>query len=329
MDTSDMKLLFKLYNSEKGHAEIKDYLDEYWSGYSENDSIEVDSFKILREINAAIQDDRHHAISKSKVFFQWTTAAAAAILVAVLVSASLFFDITLKNKEVTIALNEVIAPAGHLKDFYLPDGTRVWLNPGSSLIYSGHMMEEKIRDVRLWGQAYFEVAKDQDNPFVLQMGDIGLKVTGTSFNASNYKDDPQIEIVLKTGEVRLFEGAYTDAERFTRLEPGQIAHFQKGSHGFQIEKTDILKYTSWTQGILMFRDDRMADVFKRMERWYNVKIVVEDPRINNYLYTATIKNESLEKILQLIEYTSHLECELIKSNNPESTKPTILITTKK
>jgi hypothetical protein len=73
----------------------------------------------------------------------------------------------------------------------------------------------------------------------------------------------------------------------------------------------------------------MSDVFRRMERWYNVKIVVENPRINNYRYTATIKNESLEKILQLIEYTSHLDCELVKSDSPGNTKQTVLITTKK
>jgi ferric-dicitrate binding protein FerR (iron transport regulator) len=187
------------------------------------------------------------------------------------------------------------------------------------------MKQDAIRDVRLTGQAFFEVVKKVDSPFVLELGDVGLKVTGTSFNASSYKDDPSIEVVLETGKVALFEGTYANAEKFTLLEPGEIAVYRKGSRGFTVERTDVRRHTSWTTGELIFRDTHLADVFKQMERWYNVKILVEDPEINTYLFTATIKKESLESILRLIEYTSNLECKLIKS---KTYKPVIMVKTK-
>ncbi|WP_423128246.1 FecR family protein [Gaoshiqia sp. Z1-71] len=221
-----------------------------------------------------------------------------------------------------------MAPEGKIKRVELPDGTLVWLNPGSSIIFSEKLTKEEIRDVRLWGQAYFDVAPDDKHPFVLQLGDVGLKVIGTSFNASNYKDDQQIEIALKEGYVGLFEGQYNDASIFRSLKPGQVAKYIKGEAGFQITESDINKYTSWMDGILIFRDDLMSDVFRRLERWYDVKIIVDDPQINHYLYTATIKNENLTQILNLLEFTSDLTCEIVNNNSSRAYKPTILIKTK-
>ena len=327
LDTEELKMLFKQYNSEKGNAEIEDFLEKYWFRYQEPDWQEVNSEKILSEINASIRDKQYRSVHQLKVIYQWTTVAAAVFLAAILTAGSFFLDIRLKQDQVA-DLTEVNAPGGKVENFYLPDGTHVWLNPGSSLIYSGDMENEKIRDVRLWGQAFFEVAKDKKHPFILQLGDIGLKVTGTSFNASNYKDDPHVEVVLKTGQINLFRGFYQDATDFVKLTPGQMAKYKKGDTHFEVQQVDVEKYTAWMNGILMFRDDLMSDVFRQLERWYDVKIIVHDQKINNYLYTATIQNESLEQILKLLEYTSQLKCKMIKNNNSETLKPTVLITTK-
>jgi len=327
LDTEELKMLFKQYNSEKGNAEIEDFLEKYWSRYQEPDSPEVNSENILSKIKVSILNKQYRSDHKLKVIYQWTTAAAAVLLSAILITGAFFLDIRLKQDQVT-DLTEVNAPGGKIENFYLPDGTHVWLNPGSSLIYSGDMDNEKIRDVRLWGQAFFEVTKDAKHPFILQLGDIGVKVTGTSFNASNYKDDPHVEVVLKTGQVNLFRGFYQDATDFVKLIPGQMAKYEKGNARFEVQKVDVEKYTAWMNGILMFRDDLMSDVFRQLERWYHVKIIVENPKINTYLYTATIKNESLEQILKLLEYTSQLNCEMIRGSDPLTGKQTILITSK-
>ncbi len=322
-----LKILFKLYNSERGHEQIRDMLEKRWPEYRLPDSMEIDSEKIWRRVKSDILDNLNKAAFRVTTFYKWTAGVAASLLAIVLISSILFLDVRLKNADTTVALTEIVALPGQPKDLELPDGTHVWLNPGSSLVYSKNMNTETVRDVRLTGQAYFKVAKNQEAPFVLQMGDIGLKVTGTSFNASGYRDDSHMSVALESGEVKLFEGSYFDAEKFTLLRPGEIAFYTKGSRGFKIEKAEIEKYTAWTNGVLIFRDEPLADVFRRMERWYNVKIVVEDPRINSYRYTATIKNESLEQILQLLEYTSHLECAITENQTSGNSKRTVRIKT--
>ena len=324
LDDVGLKKLFRLYNSKKGNAEIKKLMDKSWPVFRDDDCPEIDSVKIYAEINTAIYNRQLLKDRKIKLFYQWTTAVAAALVIGLLIAATFFLDIRIKNNLIT-PLTEVVAPQGKITNCILPDDTKVWLNPGSSLVYSENMTNDKIRDVRLWGQAFFEVAKDKKHPFILQLGDIGLKVTGTSFNASNYKDDLHIDVVLKTGHVSLFRGTYTSDADFVNLNPEEMVKYEKRKNKFIIQHVDVQKYISWKDGILMFRDDRMSEVFRRLERWYNVKIIVGDPQINNYLYTATIKNENLEQILKLLGYTSRLKCEMIVNDHNQASKPTFLI----
>ncbi len=327
LSSEELKMLFRIFNSEKGNIEIRDLLDKFRTKPSETNFEDIDSKKIFLEIKSAIRYKQFQSNHKLKVFYQWTSAIAAVLLLALLISGILFLDVQIKGNKI-INLTEISAPEGKIRHIRLADGTSVWMNPGSSLVYSSELGSKKIRDVRLWGQAFFEVAKDEKHPFILQLGDIGVKVTGTSFNASNYKDDSQVEVVLKTGHVKLFRGYYKDAEEFVKLEPGEIAEYDKGKAEFTVHRVDVGKYTAWMNGMLIFRDDLMSEVFRQLERWYNIKIVVTDPKINNYLYTATIKNESLDQILKLLEYTSQLKYEVIKNNPAEKRKQTILISAK-
>ena len=325
--SEELKMLFRLFNSAKGNAEIRDLWDSRRLQPSGADLENIDSKKIFSEIKSAIRYKQYQRDHKFKRLYRWASSVAAILLSAILIGGILFLDIKIKGNGIT-NLTEISAPEGKIRRIQLDDGTSVWMNPGSSLIYSSAFGQKKIRDVRLWGQAFFEVAKDEEHPFILQLGDIGVKVTGTSFNASNYKDDSQVEVVLKTGHVNLFRGYYNDAEKFVTLEPGQMAEYNKGNARFTVREVDVDKYTAWMNGMLIFRDDLMSEVFRQLERWYNIKIVVTDPQINNYLYTATIKNESLAQILKLLEYTSRLKCKIIKNNPAEKRKQTILISAK-
>ncbi|WP_163711237.1 FecR family protein [Mangrovibacterium lignilyticum] len=323
LNSEELKELYTNFNSQSKLTELHQLMDEQWETNNFDDVRPQSSRKILSSIQKNIQKNtpKRKAVRK---LYQWSIAAAAALLLSFLISASYFLEVRWKTDTHTL-LTEITAPNGKIKIVTLPDSTRVWLNPGSSIIYPEDMNEEKIRDVRLWGQAYFKVAKNARKPFILQMGDIGLKVLGTSFNASNYKEDATIDVVLKEGKVSLFQGPYEDATSFSELNPGQSARYTKGHPGFNIQPADVQRITSWINGELIFRDELMSDVFRQLERWYNVKIIVSDPQINNYLFTATIKTESLKKILELLEFTSQLEYEVVKDNGYQNYKPTILI----
>ena len=129
-----------------------------------------------------------------------------------------------------------------------------------------------------------------------------------------------IEVALQSGRIKLFEGSRALPGKEVILDPDHLARYVRGEDGFTIEKTDVKQYTSWIDGILIFRDDPMKEVFRRLERWYGVKIEVLDPSVNEFIYTATIKNESLEQILKLIEYTSPVKCSIVRDQDRSITK---------
>jgi len=324
LSKEELKKIYKALNRESDLEATQEWLNEKWEQSDFNEISPKSSSRILADIKKQIENRTPRKIRLHQNVFKWTSAAAAAILIALIISLSFFFDVRLKNDHLVL-LQEITAPNGHIEKLTLPDGTKVWLNPGSSIIYKSDFTNQSIRDIRLWGQAYFQVAKDPSKPFILEMGDIGLKVLGTTFNACNYKEDQTISVALKEGKVSLFEGAYENASQYTELNPGQIAEYTKGHNGFDIQNIDVNRITSWINGVLTFRDESMSTVFRQLERWYNVKILVSDAEINDYLFTATIKTESLTQILKLLEFTSPIEYEVLDNSGYQNYKPTILI----
>lgn len=324
---TELKALYQSLNRQDQLPGLNDEIDKIWLDNDFDQNQKPDSNKVLRNIQVQISPKRNLRSTTGIRFYKWGFAAAASILLVVMLTVPMFFELKQKNDDASL-LTEITAPNGQIKEVELPDGTKIWLNPGSSVTYPLDLAKRNIRNVRLSGQAFFQVAKNAKHPFILEMGDIGLKVLGTSFNVSNYKEDPTIAIALKEGKIILFEGTYENAVQFTELTPGQLARYTKGRPGFSIEKTDVSRLTSWLNGELIFRDEPMENVFRQLERWYNVRILVDDPAINNYLFTATIKTENLDKILDLIEFTSKLDCKYIDNNGFQAYKPTILIKNK-
>lgn len=126
-------------------------------------------------------------------------------------------------------------------------------------------------------------------------------------------------MALQSGQVKLFEGSRSLHTEELILDPDHVARHVRGEHGFSIEKADVKQHTSWTDGVLIFRDDPMKEVFRKLERWYGVKIEVLDPSVNAFVYTATIRNESLEQIMKLLEYTSPVKCSFVRAKDQSIT----------
>lgn len=322
LNDRELKELYQQFNSDTGIQQTNEEIDSIWVNEDFTPLSPQSPDKLFSSIKQQTIGSKSNPLVRK--IYRWSLAAAAVLILLLAVSAPFFFNIQLKSDQIA-QLQEVTADNGHIKKLKLSDGTKVWLNPGSSIIYKSDFSESSSRTIRLWGQAYFEVAHNAQKPFILEMGDIGLKVLGTSFNACNYKEDKDIRVVLKEGKVSLFQGNYADAQKFTELTPGHLAQYTKGRDGFAIEKANVDMLTSWIDGVLIFRDERMDQVFRQLERWYDVRIVVSDQEINDYLFTATIKTESLTQILKLLEFTSQLEYQVLQDNGFQAYKPTILI----
>ena len=202
-----------------------------------------------------------------------------------------------------ITWNEIQSPAGMRSHVVLPDGTDLWLNAESKIKYSIPFSREN-RQVELSGEAFLKVVKNDKSPFVVNAGNAEVKVLGTQFNVKAYPDEENLEIALAEGSVE-FTGTTTDGRKaITTLIPNDFLAMNKTTGQVKLENKNLNKYISWVKNIIIFDDTPMPEVARTLERWYGVKVIVSDPEINKYRFTTTFENESLFRVLELLELSS-------------------------
>ncbi len=307
----ELRSLFLWLNSEKGNQEYEMLSNKKWLS-SEFKSIEdIDSFTLFSKIENRM---RKKQLSGRRQLLIRSRNAAAIFIIGMILPFAYTMVINHSEKGKEVQYIEQSLSNEKVKKMILPDGTDVWLMSGSTLRYPSDFSGKKTRNVSVTGEAFFKVSKDPEHPFVLNLGEIGLKVVGTSFNVMNYGDEDQIHIALKSGKVDLFKGKYRPDNQFIHLTPGQLLTYKKGSPEFQIKNVDIDKYSSWISGTLLFRDDPLSKVLKKLGRWYNISIEISDQDVFDFPVTATIKNENLDQIVDLLQYSTPFKYTISKSN---------------
>ena len=235
------------------------------------------------------------------------TRAAAILLLPVL---SLLFYTNLSNKDrYTDNLNdlEVEAPTGSRMHIELGDGTKVWLNHGSKLKYP-HRFAGENRKVFLTGEAYFEVAHNAKVPFIVGTNHLEVKATGTAFNVSAYSGDDNIATTLVDGKVILYERATN--RKIKALSPGECLKFIPQKNMYTIELLNTEKNTAWKDGMLVFKNERVEDVAKKLARWYNVEVEIANVKVNEFTFTATFMDETLPQVLELMTLATPVKYQL-------------------
>jgi len=261
----------------------------------------------LSNINLRIKQTP--AIVQRGFLFYWQRIAAV-LLLPLLIVGAIYFSLDRNISNNAVVWQTITTPPGVKSQVQLPDGTRVWLNSGSSLRYPSSFSGNS-RDVEITGEAFFEVVKDEKHPFIIDLGKIGIEVVGTEFNVINYDREKQTEIILASGKVRLFDKKENIRRIITEMEPGQQAVYLKAGNELSLKYVDTEKYISWINGRLIFKDDPMDEVIRKLDRWFNVEIEMGDPEIAQYIYTATFQNETIEQILNLLKRTSPIEYTII------------------
>jgi transmembrane sensor len=193
--------------------------------------------------------------------------------------------------------SSIYAPLGARVSFTLPDGTTGMLNSGSNLCYS--LPFSSNRQINLEGEAWFEVTPDKKHPFEINTGGSTLKVLGTSFNVSAYPSENFVEVVLNTGKMEFMLNA---SDEKIMIEPSEKLIFKNGKISKSV--TDPAKYSAWTEGKLVFRSDPMTEVVRRIERWYNIKINLDDKDLERYSIRGIFQDDKLEDVLKFLAMTS-------------------------
>jgi len=246
-----------------------------------------------REIKSEVLTNIHQQIdipaSSRTRAFSWIKAAV--ILLPVIISLGSYLYFSNKYERTPEEFN-VMAESGHKTKILLPDGTYVWLNSDSKLSYASDFNQSN-RVVKLEGEAFFDVKLNTDIDFIVRASDVNIIVKGTAFNVSAYKEDATVDVSLLRGRVRL-ESA--DHIFLTDLSPDQVASVLKENMKWVVHSCDAEIESLWTQNKLKFENAPAADVFRKLERWYGVKITVENMNEDIH-YGFTLKSESLREIL--------------------------------
>ena len=200
----------------------------------------------------------------------------------------------------------------------LSDGTKVWLNSGTRLTYPDQF-NGKTREVKLEGEAYFQVRSDENHPFYVDLGNYKIKATGTRFNIASYADNHNAFVYLEQGKVQLIGGDGKSEIQSKHMNEGELLVLDLQKNEYQVRKTDGNKYLGWTEGKLIFRNDGINEVAMRLGRWFNVEIIVQDQSLNEYIFTATFENETLDEALKLLSYSSPISYSVVSTQKPDGT----------
>lgn len=224
---------------------------------------------------------------------------AAAILMLVVSSSLLTLWYTQNEEVVFVAdeMNTLYTPAGQRACLVLQDGTEVWLNAKSKLIYPAQFTG-KERRVKVEGEAFFNVAKDSVKPFIVSAMDVDMKVLGTQFNVYCYPDVGYVETSLLEGSVRVF---FSGKEKEgILLKPDQQVTAANGK--MVVKPIRLNEHFLWRDGVYAFENEPLIDILKKLELYYDVKIVVEDTTMFNETYTGKFRQrDSLDDIFKILQ----------------------------
>nr|WP_315247226.1 FecR domain-containing protein [uncultured Flavobacterium sp.] len=196
------------------------------------------------------------------------------------------------------SFNTLSTPTGGQYNIVLGDGTKVYLNTVSSIKYPTQFNGNQ-RLVELEGEAYFEVAKNKDKPFIVKSGNQSIEVLGTHFNVHAYNNEPITKTTLLEGSV-----AITYKNQKAILKPGQQSNVSDNSNGIAIRKVDTEAAIAWKNGRFKFDNADLKSVMKQLERWYGIKVEyrgdVSDVRFNG----GTFMNKNLSEVLKVLELSN-------------------------
>lgn len=199
-------------------------------------------------------------------------------------------------------LNTIEIPRGGEYVLALSDGTRVWVNSGTRLVYPVCFTGTE-RVVELDGEAYFQVSRDTARPFIVRTGGSSVKVYGTSFNVNAYGEDSHAWTTLETGSVGVLVGG-----REYRLRPGEQADVVKESGEVRVREVNPRAYCSWHEGAFIFEEERLETILTRLSRWYNVEVTYADEAMKELHFTGDLdRYEDFTEVLSMIALTMKVD----------------------
>jgi len=232
--------------------------------------------------------------------------AALLLLPALLYASwSYFQNVRLRSEMASVQVTqEIRTQPGVRSSFFLPDGTKVWLNSASTIQFPSVFTGE-TRTIELDGEAYFEVSANKQKPFIVESAALDVMALGTAFNLCAYSEDNKISTTLSKGKVQVTTHQGKKEQFF--LKPDEQLNFERNTLKMSKTHVNVNNIIAWKDGKLIFDETPFHEVVRKLGRWFNTDIILEDKSIANYRYTATFTNENLSQVMELLTFSAPIE----------------------
>lgn len=289
--------LLKHFHAGKYNTEISEAMDTVWEEMEEDEVSSLQHQQYREEARLLLS-----RIRKPEKRFSFIPYLRYVAIVAVILSIGWGgFRLIRSNQEKVLTYTEVHVKNGEHKRIILPDGTSVTLNAGSYLRYPREFITD-VRRIEMNGEAFFEVTRDEEKPFLIHTKDADVKVLGTSFNVKAFDMDEQLTVSVQTGKVQV-----DLPEAMMRLLPDEQFVMDKTKGEFQKRNEDARLSTVWIKGGLYFNRTPIRTVVNELVRMYNRTIeFASGAEYDDYIY-GEHDNKSLEAVLKSIQYSTDIK----------------------
>lgn len=276
-------------------------LREIWlsSGIQSN----ADGYHLEDAISKFRSEIRKAKVNQGKqIDFNRVLKYAAIFILLLALPFSYYFG-TRSNQD-NNSLTTISCAFGDKSSIILPDSSRVWLNSGSKLTFSSNFRNG--RKVSLEGEAFFSVAKDKNHPFRVKTTDVEVEVLGTRFNLKAYPEENLVSTTLVEGSVNI-----SSKYQQTIMKPAQKLVFDKGSKKMVVQElTDTTPETEWKDGRFVFRNESLAELKPKLERWFDVDIAFGDEQVKNRRFTGVLGRESILEAVSYFDLSNLVTCRI-------------------
>ena len=300
---ADLKILKEWIDESEENRNYFSEIQEVWliSSIQEKKNFDLVKDRAFQQFkNRIAQNEKNKSARYIKLTRQRIFYAAACILIAFLAGIGVMYFTDTQKLSVPTLSYSVESPRGSKLKMTLPDGTSVWLNADSKLLYNNNFGISN-RDIQLFGEGYFEVAKNKDIPFHIISDDIKVEVLGTKFNVKNYPEDESIKVALLEGSVALY-----DPSGSTKLLPNQIAHYHKKNRTTTLKSMSAEYARSWIDGHLYFDEENMETIALALERAFNIKISIKSDTLKKMIFYGdfVIESNNINEIMNIMATTN-------------------------
>lgn len=322
----EFKEVIKALTGFENQKELSSFMKRDWGRIDEN--VEIGNEQKFE----SVLDKIHHEINLTEEnrvlrFYKLIYKYAAILLAPILIGALIYFN----NSNIIEKENlvEQTVPTGMIHKLSLSDGSIITMNSESKIEFPISFKGKKYRKIRFEGEGYFDIQTNKEHGFIVQLGQIDVKVLGTKFNIYSYKDENEIAVVLEEGKVSLSSNKTEQA--ICCLVPNEMFVYNKKKNKYRKYKgVEVENYLAWKEGRMIFENESFDKVLKRLERRYGFTTMIEDSALLNFSFTASFKNETLDEILKLITLSSPITYKLKreKSTNNNYNKRILRLNTK-